>query len=272
MLTQVLNHAIASDMRTMSETAILTTETPYVRRARATGARFRLFCFPHAGAGASIYAHWPALVPAEVEIIVVQLPGREDRSSEQPFTEQEPLIRTLVPALRPYLRGRYGFFGHSSGALLAFELSRALRNLGRRQPMHLFVSGQVAPDLIPPDPPIHRLPDPEFTAAVREIGGTSETVHRSQDLMKFLLPLLRADFTLWDKYRFEADDPLEIPITALGGYGDKRAPSDMMDGWRDQTTGPFDHQLFDGGHFYLNDLAGEVLRTVSTSLRNTAGI
>jgi medium-chain acyl-[acyl-carrier-protein] hydrolase len=255
----------------MQTTRALIAETPYVRRAAVPGARVRLFCFPHAGAGASAYAGWPAEVGPEVEIVAIQLPGREDRAAESPLTDLDQLVRTLVPALRPYFRGDFAFFGHSGGALMAFEVARLLRDLGRKTPCELFLSGHVAPELEPPAPRIHDLSDADFTKAVVELGGTAKSLSSDEAMMGFLLPLLRADFTLWENYSHKPGAPLDVPITALSARNDAQAPIATSAAWAAHTTRRFRHELFDGGHFYLNDSGAQTARRVSALLNDTVG-
>ncbi|MGW1031998.1 thioesterase II family protein [Streptomyces antibioticus] len=243
----------------------LIAETPFIRRAGRANRKFRLFCFPHAGAGASAFAAWPALFPSEVEIVAVQLPGREDRVGEPHPASVDIAVRMVAVALRPYLQGPYAFFGHSGGALLAFELARALRKRGT-QPRHLFLSGQPAPGADDVAPELHRLSDDEFTAALRDLEGTSDGVFTDPALMKLLLPTLRADFTLWENHRHRPGEPLSVPITALGGDTDPRVSVSGLRAWRSQTTGPFSAEVFHGGHFYLNDSAAELTATLGGTL------
>ena len=110
-------------------------------------ARLRIFCFPYAGGGASIFRGWTALLPADLEVCPVQLPGREGRLREAPFTHMEPMVNALVDALQPYFDLPFVLFGHSMGAAIAFELTRELRRRGRPQPLHLFAAGRRAPHL-----------------------------------------------------------------------------------------------------------------------------
>ncbi|MCP3804557.1 alpha/beta fold hydrolase [Allokutzneria sp. A3M-2-11 16] len=249
----------------MFESDRLHVESPFVRRARRPNRRVRLFCFPHAGAGASSFADWPSMLPPEVELIAVQLPGREDRVGESPFLRMEITVRTVGLALRPYLQGPCAFFGHSGGALLAFELARALRKRGM-EPNHLFLSGQPAPDLPAVVPNIHGLPDEDFRKALHLLGGMSADVVNDDELMKVLLPSLRADFTLWETYRYQAQPKLSAPITALGGDADDRAPISTLEAWREHTTGAFASRVFPGGHFYLNDVGVDLTETIGSAL------
>src|SRR5438552_2333015 len=139
-------------------------------------ARLRLFCFPYAGGGASQFRTWAEGLPPEVELCPVQLPGREGRLRETPFTRIAPLVAALVTALRGYLDTPYAFFGHSLGALVGFELARALRRTGGPGPRGLLVSAYRAPDLPDPDPPLHLLSSPAFWDELRRLNGTPPEV------------------------------------------------------------------------------------------------
>src|SRR5579883_2155511 len=130
-------------------------------------ARLRLFCFPYAGGAASIYRLWPQLLPETIEVHAIQLPGREGRLLEPTYVRLAPIIDEVTQAIAPLLDRPFALFGHSLGALLAFELARQLRRLQRPQPIHFFASARRAPQFADPDPPIHRLPDAEFLEEVR---------------------------------------------------------------------------------------------------------
>ncbi|AHH99513.1 thioesterase II family protein [Kutzneria albida] len=241
-------------------------ESPYVRRARRSQWRHRLICFPYAGAGAAGFADWPQWLPADVELIAVQLPGREDRIREKPLTTMSALVRTVALALRPYLQGQFAFFGHSVGAVMAYELARALRDKRGVQPAHLLLSGHVAPDHPVSLKRLHDLPEPEFREALRELGGTAGSVVDDENLMGLLLPALRADFTLGETYRYAPGEPLSAPITVFGGDRDERAPLDGLAAWRRHTTGPFAEHVFAGGHFYLNESGAELAEAIGSAL------
>jgi medium-chain acyl-[acyl-carrier-protein] hydrolase len=245
-----------------------TVESPYVRRARRPDQRFRLFCLAHAGAGAATFAEWPRLLGPEIEVIALQLPGREDRLREAPLTELPTVVRTLGLTMRPYLRGPFAIFGHSVGALLAFELARAMRARGGPQPEHLLLSGQAAPDEAPPFEPIHGLPDDEFVAALGAMGGTARSVVEDPELIRLLLPALRADFTFGERYEFRPGPPLAADLTVLCGSEDERAPEYAMKAWQNQTSGAFRTQTFQGGHFYLNECTAELTEEIGRTLLN----
>ena len=221
----------------------------------------RLLCFPYAGGGASIYRTWPSSLPPEIEVLPVQLPGREARIREPAFTSLPPLIDGLLPALgRGLLDGPVAFFGHSMGALVAYELARALRDAGSPRPLHLFVSARRAPDLPARTAPIHALPEPEFRQRLRELNGTPEAVLEHPELMELLGPTLRADFTLIETYEPTSAPPLDCPITAFGGVDDPDVSEEEMAAWRRFTTAAFQLRMLPGDHFFLAQDSGEALR------------
>jgi medium-chain acyl-[acyl-carrier-protein] hydrolase len=241
-------------------------ESPYLWRARKPGHTHRLICFPHAGAGASAFAHWAGLMPAEIELAAVQLPGRQNRIAEKPFSAAGPLVNALVHALRPVLDGAFSFFGHSSGAALAYELTWALQAQGRRGPEQLFLSAQPAPGATGIRR-LHDLPDEEFITEILALGGIDPELARDVDAISCLLPLLRADFGLWERHRATQKGPLDCPITVLCGESDPRAPHSAVADWRSCTTAEFNLQTFPGGHFYFLDSVPVVVSLITDKIR-----
>ncbi|MBK3562588.1 thioesterase II family protein [Streptomyces sp. MBT62] len=240
----------------------LVAETPYIWRARQPESSHRLICFPHAGAGATAYADWVRLLPPDMELVAVQLPGRQNRIAEEPFTEVGPLVNVLTHALRPVLGGSFSFFGHSAGASLAYEVTKALRAQGRPGPARLFLSAQPAPDATGIRR-LHELPEEEFHAEVLGLGGIDPEIAEDEYVMDSLLSVLRADFTLWERHRTTPDSPLDCPITALAGESDPRAPKDAVEAWRRFTNAEFDAHYYPGGHFYFLDASAEMVSLIA---------
>jgi medium-chain acyl-[acyl-carrier-protein] hydrolase len=217
-------------------------------------AAVRLFCFPSAGTGAATYRPWASLMPRHVEVCAVQLPGRENRLREPAFTSLTAMLEALRGALRPQIDRPFAFFGHSMGALVAFELARALQSDRAAAPAHLLLSGRRPPHIPEAEAPLHALPDDEFIASInRRYGGIPDEILRERDLLALLLPGLRADMTLIETHRFEPGALLDCPLTAFGGSADTRAAREQLDQWRLHTRGPARVRMFDGGHFYLHD-------------------
>jgi medium-chain acyl-[acyl-carrier-protein] hydrolase len=226
----------------------------------------RMFCFPYAGGGASIYRGWGASLPHDLEVCPVQLPGRESRLREPSFPDLESMVPAVTDALAPYLDLPFVLFGHSMGAAISFTLARELRRRGGPQPLHLFVSGRRAPHLPAREEPIHQLPDPEFTAKLRELNGTPEEVLQHEELMKLLLPLLRADFGVNETYEYTEEAPLAAGISAFGGIGDQDVLREDVEAWRQHTTGRFRARMFPGDHFFIHGNKDLVLEAVTRDL------
>lgn len=229
-------------------------------------AGLRLFCFPYSGAGASIFREWARLLPDEVEVCPVQLPGRESRLVERPFTHLPTLVQAAMQGLRPYLDRPFAFFGHSMGALLSFELARALWRETGLLPVHLFVSGHRAPHLPPDEPPAHDLPDEAFIARVNKLKGTPTAVWNHPELRDLLLPILRADFALCETYQYHPARPLPCPITALGGLADNCLRREELEEWRQETAVSFQRRLLPGDHFYLHQERPLLLQVLARDL------
>lgn len=215
-------------------------------------ARLRLFCFPYAGGGASIFCKWSETLLPGIEVCPVQLPGRESRLLEAPFSQVFSLLEPLAQALLPYMDMPCAFFGHSMGALIGFELARYLRRQHRLSPVHLFISARRAPQLLALDPPIHHLPEQEFVEKLRDLKGTPEEVLQNAELLQLLLPLLRADFAMCETYSYTPEEPLMCPITVFGGLQDDEVSRDMLTAWYKQTSSSFKLRFFVGNHFFLH--------------------
>lgn len=239
--------------------------SPWIVRKARPGTRLRLFCFPYSGAGASAFRGWGDAMPS-LDVCAVQAPGRESRLREPPFAAMEPMVTEIVKAIRPMLDQPFAFFGHSLGGFVAFETARALRREGAPMPRHLFVSGVPAPHLHVVDEPIHGYPDPELMTELRRYQGTPEDVLENDELMMLLLPLLRADFTIYETYRPAPEPPLDLPITALGGLEDDDASREELDGWRAHTTKGLVLRMFPGNHFFVHTMRARLLGTVLQDL------
>jgi medium-chain acyl-[acyl-carrier-protein] hydrolase len=229
-------------------------------------ARLRMFCFPYAGGGASIYRGWAGSLPADLEVCPVQIPGRESRLRDQPYDRLEPMIRALADILPQYLDLPFVFFGHSMGALISYELTRELRRRGQPLPLHLFVSGRRAPHVPPRENPIHDLPDQEFFEELRRLNGTPEEVLQHEELMKLLTPILRADFAVNETYVYTEEPPLDQGISAFGGLGDEEISREDVAAWSDHTRGRFRLRMLPGDHFFINSGKDLVLESVARDL------
>ena len=242
-------------------------DSPWIVRPRPRpDARVRLFCFPFAGGSSFTYRAWADALPPSIEVAAVRLPGRESRRAEASFRRVGPLVQALATVLAPWTDRPFAFFGHSMGALVAYELARTLPT----PPVHLYVSGRRAPDHPDLRAPIHALPDAAFVAELRHLNGTPEDVLRHAELLQLVLPVLRADFELCETHVHAPGPPLPCPLTAMGGIADARVPAATLDAWRAQTSSTFARRLFPGDHFYLEAGRPAVLAAIVESLGTRA--
>jgi medium-chain acyl-[acyl-carrier-protein] hydrolase len=236
-----------------------------------SGVHVRLFCFPYAGAGASIFRAWPEGLPDTIEVCPIQLPGREHRLTESPFTQMAALVRTLCEVLEPMQTEPFAFFGHSLGAMIGFELANQLRAYGSPGPSHLFVSSCRAPQLPDLGPPRHLLSDADLVSELRRLRGTPEAALANAELMELMLPILRADFRLFETYQYVRRAPLDCPISVFGGRHDPRTTRFHLNAWRVQTRSTFKLRLFPGDHFFLHTAQKDLLQAIAEDLEPIAG-
>lgn len=231
-----------------------------------TQARLRLLCLPYVGAGASAYRTWARALPPDIELYALQLPGREARRREEPYTQLEPLIKTLTQIIASLPPLPLALFGHSLGAIIGFELARNLRRQHGINPIHMFVAGQAAPQIQPSEQKIHLLPDEEFIQRLREYNGTSEEVLQHMEILQMLLPVMRADFALCENYTYYSDTPLNCPISIFCGSEDNQVSEEDLLAWSSQSAYPVKFHKLKGDHFFMRQEHEELLTTIAQDM------
>jgi medium-chain acyl-[acyl-carrier-protein] hydrolase len=232
-----------------------------------SGSVMRLFCFPYAGGGSSIFRNWEQSLPRGVELCPVELPGRGKRIGEIPFTHITPMVEAAAEALLPFLNKPFAFFGHSMGAKIAFELSRLFQTRHGVKPAHLFVSGSRAPQIPGPARITYNLPEPEFIRELQDLNGTPAEVLQHPELMALIIPLLRADFEVVQTYAYTPGHPFSCPITAFGGVQDTNILREYLEAWADQTTAAFSLFMLPGDHFFINSSQPRLIELMNADLR-----
>ena len=231
--------------------------------------RIRLFCLAHAGGGAAAFRLWPAALP-DVEVVRIQLPGRESRFREALISDPARLVAALADAMAPALDRPWAFFGHSMGALVGFETCRELTARGHGAPDHFFAAGFRAPHIGIEDP-IHPIEgDHAFLDALdARYGGVPSGLRDHPELLEALMPIVRADLTICESYRFDDRGPLACGITALGGRDDHWVGPERLAAW-EQHGGAFELEWFDGGHFFIEASRDAVIATVAARCERLA--
>jgi medium-chain acyl-[acyl-carrier-protein] hydrolase len=222
---------------------------PWLAGAGSQTARCWLLCFPHAGAGSAAYASWSRLLPPEIGLRVVQPPGREARLREPAYRDAGSFARDLVPSVATLTDRPVALFGHSVGAIVAFEVAREMRRAGLPAPCHVYVSGRQAPHIGVRGRSTWDLGDKALVAELRALGGTPAALLDDPELLALFLPPLRADLELNECHEFVEEEPLDVPITAFAAATDVRAAPDDVAEWAAHTTREFALVSVAGGHF-----------------------
>ncbi|HUR08576.1 MAG TPA: alpha/beta fold hydrolase [Nonomuraea sp.] len=242
----------------------------WVRRFHPhAGNAARLVCFPHAGGSASHYFWLSQALTSSIEVLALQYPGRQDRRLEACVDSIPALADNIVQALRGWLDGPYAFFGHSMGAVIAFEVARRLERQSGEGPKALVVSSRRAPSRWR-DSTVHQRDDAGILSELRLIDGTDQRWLDDEELMASLLPTIRADYKAIETHSYAISPPLSCPITALVGDRDPYTTVDEATAWRQHTSREFDLHVFTGGHFYLETHRAEVTALVSAAFDRAA--
>ncbi len=232
---------------------------------RAAPGAVRLLCFHHAGGAAGAYRLWPRLLPPEIDVVAVQLPGRADRFSEEPYDRMIDLVEGLLAVLPPLLDRPFACYGVSMGSRVAWTLAHALRARSLPMPAALYLACDVAPGNDDGTWPWEEHAD-GLEGYLREMGGTPPEVLAEPELMRALLPTLRADLEVLSTHGSNPTSPLDVPLHAFAGSQDPTAPPDTMAAWRAETTGPFALDVLASGHFLDADAEQRVTETIGRDL------
>lgn len=216
--------------------------------------KLRLFCCAYAGGSGWIFRPWAQQLAnslkTDIEICAIELPGRGKRLLEPAFTDLDEIVRVVGPQLTPLLDRPFAFFGHSMGALVAFELCRWLRRTLALKPLHFWASAARAPHLSSKLPPMHSLSEADFIERLKHYQGTPLSVLNNAELMNLMLPTLRADFTVIETYRYQPRAPFNFPITGLWGESDNIVSQTEVAAWQVHTS-VFKLEAIAGDHFFI---------------------
>ncbi|MDW4909132.1 alpha/beta fold hydrolase [Streptomyces sp. ADMS] len=219
-----------------------------------------LYCIPYAGCSARVYDSWQQHLPAGVTVVPMELPGRGSRCVEEPIDELSALLADLY--LQVDWDSPYALFGHSYGAVVAFELARLIRAKGEPEPVTLMLSACRAPELLGADAATHLLSDAEFADRLGELGGTPQELLDNEELMEIYLPVIRADYRILGEYGTGGPGTVGCPVVAFYGDADDDADLASVQGWEKRTDAYFDVELIHGDHFFLHAAESELVAAV----------
>ena len=240
-------------------------EENWFRRFAATPeAKARLVCLPHAGGSATFYFPVAKALAPGIEVSAVQYPGRQDRRHEPFLTSVGAIADRVAGLLRDKTDRPLALFGHSMGAMVAYETARRLEQAGRPVAA-LFVSGRRAPSRVR-DESVHTRTDDGVLAELRRLSGTEMDLLGDDDVVRMILPVVRNDYRAVETYRPTPGPPLDAPIVAFTGTDDPVASVDEVASWADHTTGGFELVTLAGGHFFLTRHQDVILRRLADGL------
>jgi medium-chain acyl-[acyl-carrier-protein] hydrolase len=236
------------------------------RRAAEEEIKLRMFLFPPAGSDISVYQRWEEYLPSDIELCLVRLPGRGGRINEPLIEDCSLLVQEIADDLEQYFDMPYVFFGHSMGALLAYETSALIYKRGRPLPERLFLSSLKAPSYMnskndcflgimePDEDDLHLLSDEELKKKLYDIGGIPDIIRNNSSFVDMLLPIFRNDLKLCETYKTDSVTSLPVPIDVYGGSGDKIASREDLEKWKECSKEKVTVTMFPGGHFYFSNM------------------
>jgi medium-chain acyl-[acyl-carrier-protein] hydrolase len=240
---------------------------PWIELRQASpAAALNLFCFPHAGGSAWQYRQWQALLPPQIEVVPIQYSGRGRRMREPFCTNMQELVEGAARGLASEFERRpFAFFGHSMGAIAAFELARLLQRERWRSPELVFVAGTSPPSRRRERREIWKLPDAEFAVELRVMNGTPEELLTDPEAMALLMPLIRRDLEIADSYCGDPRVRIGCNLVAMGGTNDPDVPIENIEAWKIHCLGSFRAFTLEGDHFFVNQNP-QVLQIVAECL------
>ncbi|MDN3487082.1 alpha/beta fold hydrolase [Pseudoalteromonas sp. APC 3224] len=230
--------------------------------------QLRLICFPYAGGSASTFYSWASKLPACVELVAIQLPGRGNRFNESPYSNMDDLIQSLLVDFKSIMDKPYILFGHSLGSRVAFELMNQIKQEDLRLPIHFVASGSKGPNCHPRKEPIHHLPAKEFIHELSNLNGTPKEVLKNKEIMELYLPTLRADFQMAHEYIYKCDDVFNCPISVLGGEQDIDITLSDLESWGKHFQAPYNVHILPGDHFFVDSHSEQVLKQINRIIQD----
>lgn len=229
--------------------------------------KVKLICIPFAGGGASYYKCWEEALPAQIQLVPVELAGKGSRFSETYYRSFIDAVDDIYNLILPdIIDNNYVIFGHSMGGLIAYYLAREIIKNGNKKPLHCFISGAKHFAVRDTKEQLHKLNDIDFIEKVEDFGGIPKFVLENEELVNLILPALKNDFKLIEQHECLEYPFIDIPITFFGGRDD--FAYDLVKKWAEYTS-LFNSFMFDGGHFFINEHYVSIIRYICSALNIT---
>lgn len=228
--------------------------------------QIRVIALPFAGGGPSAFHSWHPIFSDNIELIVINYPGRETRFTEKPVNDPEEMVSEIVNSLSDYSDKPFVLFGHSMGAMLAYFVTCELQRKQLMMPEILFVSGMRAPHIASRSEPVKQMNDEDLVNSLNKYGGMPAELFKNKELLQIFLPIIRADLEMLGRVPVEKSDNVNVPIFAYGGELDQTFTKDDLQQWDQYSDVEFKLHLMPGGHFYINQHRNELLRAIEDDI------
>lgn len=226
-----------------------------------------LICLPYAGGSEGIYINWTNYLDNSIKIFPISLKGRGRRFYEDFYKNLDEAIDDIFSNIKNEIKDdEYSIYGHSMGALLAYELYYKIKENNLTEPKHIFFSGYGSPNINKSKDDIYKLSDEDFIKAIIELGGTPKEVFENKELLEIFIPVLRSDFKLLSKYSYtRREDKINCDISIFNGKEDSITEEEIL-GWIDLSNNQVDIYNFDGDHFFINDNIENIADVINDKL------
>ncbi len=224
----------------------------------------RLVCFHYGGGSSASFYSWKDNISPNVELLAINLPGRGSSIDKPLLDNIEDVTNIILKYIKHYIGKPLVFFGHSLGSLISFEVAKAMKEQQLKQPAHLILSGCMAPQNLYKRNKTSRLSDKEFREALEIYNGTSQEVMNESSLMGLFLPIIKADISIIDNYKYRGNDPLDCDITTIGGREDPTVSLEDIYPWKSHTIRKYTHHTLTGDHFFIRSNKEKLLGIVNS--------
>lgn len=241
--------------------------TPWLPHAgQCEASRLRLFCFSYAGGGTAVFQRWRTQLAPQIEVCPVLTPGREGRFREDCIDDFDTMVSHIITAITPWLDQPFAFYGHSMGSLLAHAITQQLRKKHLPKPLHLFVAAHRAPHLKYRFPSVQAASNDRVVAWLNRFQGIPEAILDNEDIMKIMLPRLRADLAVCESFQYRDTDVLDCPITAFSATEDTIVTNADIADWHTHTRAEFELIEIEGPHLFIRDSHNPCLSIIQKRL------
>lgn len=228
----------------------------------------RVILIPFAGGSQYSFAEFVSQANTRgMKAVTVEYPGRGKRFKEPLLEDIHDLVEDVFAQVKHQLVPPYAIYGHSMGTIVGYLLAKKIAQHNLPAPFHLFFSGCGGPSIPDDEPPKHLLSKTDFIAKLKELGGCPDAILQDDSMLNIFEPVIRADFKVIELYRYQEEEPLQIPMTIFIGKKDHTTYEEAV-AWQRETVRKVDVLEFDGNHFFILGKESLIVDMINKKLRS----